>query len=789
MSKIAVYGKGGIGKSTISANLSAAMACAGHRVLQIGCDPKHDSTKLLLSGRKLTTVLDYMRRTGPLEQKVEDILGEGYMGIGCVEAGGPKPGVGCAGRGIISTFELLQRFGLLQRYDTVVYDVLGDVVCGGFAVPIRREYADHIFVVTSGEFMSLYAANNILKGIQNYDGDEKRVAGIIYNKRNVKGEDERVKKFAEAVKLPIAVKVPRSDAFAKAEALGITVYQMGEDERLQEIFSRLASELDKGIKLYSANPITDEELEACLLDTSVSEGFSAKNAGENERENAGENRTENMQGGSYTENEAFYPTENRDLHSKDPDLGNNTSSKVPGKSCERECDNAVDAGEACGSPLEKPVYYFSKSLKNSEPLHGCAFNGALSTCAHLKGTVILAHAPKSCTYISYQTISSSGRRRLFERGTLLPVSLSPSIQCTEMGESEIVFGGMETLEEKIEEIKKSRPKAIVVVSSCPAGIIGDDINQTEMLSDNETKVIPLRTDGNMAGDYLQGMLMAYTTLAKAFIDKSVKPDMSVVNVLAEKIIDTNSESNLKTISGYIGRIGLRVNCRFLYNTDVDALVNFKKAGLNLLAFGDYTGKMLGDYFEKEYGAEIFRKPFPVGFDNTAKWLRALGQRVGKSEGVEEIIKSEQEAYNSRIAKLRPVLNGKKVLVITYNHELDWILKTAIDAGMEIVKIGILSFSQDEGFRSELDLNCPVELEYEKEKRTEDVERYKPDVLLTNYASSIADKVRISDIIPMCPEVGFESGVKTVERWAQLMKLNRKGDWTGDAEIFNKYYAR
>ena len=139
MSKIAVYGKGGIGKSTISANLSVAMAKGGHRVLQIGCDPKHDSTKLLLSGRKLTTVLDYMRETGPLEQKASDILGVGYMGIGCVEAGGPKPGVGCAGRGIISTFELLQRFGLPRKYDTVVYDVLGNVVCGGFAVPIRRE--------------------------------------------------------------------------------------------------------------------------------------------------------------------------------------------------------------------------------------------------------------------------------------------------------------------------------------------------------------------------------------------------------------------------------------------------------------------------------------------------------------------------------------------------------------------------------------------------------------------------------------------------------------------------
>ena len=174
MERIAVYGKGGIGKSTISANLSVALAHAGRRVLQVGCDPKHDSTRLLLGGARLTTVLDYLRETKPTDRTLDEILVEGFAGVGCVEAGGPKPGVGCAGRGIISTFDLLEQFQLDRRYDTVVYDVLGDVVCGGFAVPIRNEYANVILVVTSGEFMSLYAANNILRGIRNYDGADLR---------------------------------------------------------------------------------------------------------------------------------------------------------------------------------------------------------------------------------------------------------------------------------------------------------------------------------------------------------------------------------------------------------------------------------------------------------------------------------------------------------------------------------------------------------------------------------------------------------------------------------------
>ena len=163
--ELALYGKGGIGKSTICANLSAALAERGERVLQIGCDPKHDSTRLLMHGRALPTVLDYLKDVPKEAAVIDTVLGEGYRGIGCIEAGGPRPGVGCAGRGIISAFEFLERNKVKDKYDDVLYDVLGDVVCGGFAVPIRREYADTIFLVTSGEFMALYAANNIVTAL------------------------------------------------------------------------------------------------------------------------------------------------------------------------------------------------------------------------------------------------------------------------------------------------------------------------------------------------------------------------------------------------------------------------------------------------------------------------------------------------------------------------------------------------------------------------------------------------------------------------------------------------
>jgi nitrogenase iron protein len=224
--RLAIYGKGGIGKSTIPANLSAAWAAARQRVLQVGCDPKRDSTRLLLGGRQLNTVMDYLRAVPPGQQSLTDIVAPGYAGVHCVEAGGPEPGVGCAGRGILSTFALLERLGLnLTDYDLVLYDVLGDVVCGGFAVPLRPAYTDHICLVTSGEFMSIYAANNILRGVANYEGETPRFAGIILNCRGVSDEIERVRRFAAAVEAPVLAVIPRHELFRQAEEKGRTIIQ------------------------------------------------------------------------------------------------------------------------------------------------------------------------------------------------------------------------------------------------------------------------------------------------------------------------------------------------------------------------------------------------------------------------------------------------------------------------------------------------------------------------------------------------------------------------------------
>lgn len=757
MKQIAVYGKGGIGKSTLSANISAALSLNNKRILQIGCDPKHDSTKLLMRGLSIPTVLDYIKTKSPLEYRKSDILFEGFGKIGCIEAGGPKPGVGCAGRGIITAFELLETLHIKDNYDMIVYDVLGDVVCGGFAVPIRREYSDSIFIVTSGEYMSLYAANNILRGIQNYDENRPRLLGILYNSRNVKNEDDRVYKFAEAVKLPVFARIPRDDIFARAEKANVTVLELTQNEEnpVADIFKDIAKRICEGTEHFAANPLTDDELEALILSNEGAINKASHSASSSPKQEE--------------------DTPSCSFESAEP--------------CEA-CTGISSGQEESTSDYDAP--YLSKNVIRDEPLHGCAFNGAMTMSSNLKDAVILAHSPKSCTYLSIQTISSAGRRTLFERGNILPSSLIPNVLSTDMSETDMVFGGSENLLSKVKSIlnSKSPPPAIVIVSSCPSGIIGDDIDDALSLSTERTKIVTVKAEGNLTGDYLQGMLMAYTSLAKQIIDRNVEKRKRTVNIVFEKVVARNTEMNFQRLKAFLARMNISVNCRFLCNTSYASLRDFCSAELNLLAYRDYTGKILEDFFIKEYGASFFEKQFPIGFKETSDWLLALGKHFDASDEAKSIISENEIIYQNRIKSVRAKLEGKKLMIITYNHELDWILNAALDCGMKIVKICVLNFSQDEGFRSSLSEIDGIEVveNYDKDERSSDIKRLKPDIILSNY-EPVSEQSYITDTIPMCPDNGFFTGLEMVERWSRLFSKSKEGEWLNDRKLFDKYYSR
>ena len=265
--QIAIYGKGGIGKSTTTQNLTAGLSELGKNIMVVGCDPKADSTRLLLGGLAQKTVLDTLRDEGE-DIELNSIMKTGFNGIKCVESGGPEPGVGCAGRGIITSISMLENLGAYtEDLDYVFYDVLGDVVCGGFAMPIREGKAKEIYIVASGEMMALYAANNICKGIKKYAlKGGVRLGGIICDSRNVDREIELLKAFSEELGTQLIHFVPRNNVVQRAEIRRKTVIEYDPENIQADEYRELAKKIEANEKFVIPKPMTQERLEEILIE-------------------------------------------------------------------------------------------------------------------------------------------------------------------------------------------------------------------------------------------------------------------------------------------------------------------------------------------------------------------------------------------------------------------------------------------------------------------------------------------------------------------------------------------
>ena len=733
--ELAVYGKGGIGKSTVSANLSAALAMAGKKVLQIGCDPKHDSTRLLTHGELIPTVLDYLRTVPAAEAEVGAVLRSGICGIGCIEAGGPQPGVGCAGRGIITAFEFLEKHRVKAPYDLVVYDVLGDVVCGGFAVPVRREYADAILLVTSGEYMAIYAANNILRGIRNFDGEEHcRVAGILFNRRNLADEEGRVARFARAVGLPIVAELPRSPGFAHAEEQRKTLMELEGYEEEKEVFRSLARRITGDLPLSPARPLTDEELEQTVLGTvSLREKIAS-----------------------------------------------------PASKAAPEKEKAAPSAPAEKPKLDRP------------PLYGCAFNGAATTAVHLTDALVIAHSPRACAFYTWQNISSPGRKNLFNRGILMPSAISPHFESSEMDHASAVFGGLDKLRRQVQIALERKPGAVIVISSCVSGIIGDDIRALEALSTPETPVIAIPADGDISGDYVTGIRDCLHILAEKLIDRTAQPEQDCVNLVGEMAISYNNEPNVRALRGLLAGLGLRLNCRFLGDAETSELRGFLKAPLNILDSESADNLELKDFLQREFGCRFLPGHLPVGMEATAAWITELGDFFGCPEKAEALNRRERESCEEALRALRPALAGKTLVLTTINDDMDWIIRAAEGAGMKVAWIGVMNYLRTPLRVSKEKHILEVTEEVSSARRIrEQLEKLQPDLVLTNYAGGEAARGSwLSDTVPSSPLAFFRSAMPVLQRWETMFREKERGSvirekggsWKNDSVLFEKYFA-
>lgn len=436
-----------------------------------------------------------------------------------------------------------------------------------------------------------------------------------------------------------------------------------------------------------------------------------------------------------------------------------------------------------GAPASR---FLSKNMLFREPLHGCAFSGIVSTTTQIHNAITIAHGPRSCTHMAAQTILSSGMHTLQRQGIAIAEHLLPNLLGTDMSEDASIYGGSACLHETLQQAMQRSPQAIFIATTCPAGIIGDDIQQDIQRiagTNPAVPIIPITSDGNMAGDYMQGVINACIEGAAALIDPHCTAQDNLVNVVAEKNIATNTEPNLATIADLLSHLGLRIHCRFVRRTTTDALRGLLKAPLNLLAYNDHLGRVLQHFLVEHFNLTFAERPFPVGFTETQQWLYEVARFFARDHQAETMTEQMHQQYQHHMRLLRRHMEGKRLMIVTYSHDIDWIVEAALDAGIDIVKVGILNYVEDYGFRTRYTQHFDVETGYSAEKRDADMQQLKPHLLLSTYTPAHAVLPFHVDTIPLCPDVGFFSGLRLVQRWSTLLKAPIQEGWRHDRSLF------
>jgi nitrogenase iron protein len=737
---IAFYGKGGIGKSTVLSNVTATLSSNGKKILQIGCDPKHDSTRLILGGFTQSTVLEQLNTTGSV--KLNSLMLTGCNGISCIESGGPEPGVGCAGRGIIQTLNLLKEQGLdTKKFDYVFFDVLGDVVCGGFAVPMRDGYADEVYIVTSGEIASIYAANNIAKGLKRFSTSRGKLGGIIGNGRGTCNEFEVITTFARLIGTEMVAFIPKSELIAQAEYESKTIMDYAPNSELATVFQSIAKHIERQQAPVIPKPLTDKELDTFLREycynTNPARQTSVTSPTKSDHTPKEQNRLTHLP-----------PTQ------KEPDFTGNCAA-------------------------------VTSASKPREPVQGCSPAGAYAAVRKIKDAVAIMHAPRGCAYVSFSGhLSNDASLPKFER-------FPPNLVCTNMQETDVIFGGTKLLKDTALNIHKKHPSyTIFIITSCPAGIIGDDINQVvEDLKADGVNAFFIPTDGVMNnGDFYMGMYNAYRVLAENLIDNHIPSTDDSINILGQPTAYPVGKQKSDTLDYIFQKLNIKVNCRFTSCTDITSIRHFKKAKVSIPFSHDPLVEAFSVFLKNHFSVEILKTPLPIGFEQTAEFTRALGQRFDKSSEAEAIIGEAQVNYERYLSKLRKHFTGKKTIILSAPHNLDWILSTLIDLGVEITEIYSSDyFPSREALSSKYLSKIKVTTDYPLDEYRQVLIREHPDFVLTagniNAYNTIPCDILPTISIPFLPTYGFNAGLVYADHLYSKLKVPSIEGWRNDKKLF------
>jgi nitrogenase iron protein len=739
---IAFYGKGGIGKSTVLSNVVAALSNRGKKILQIGCDPKHDSTRLILGGFTQATVLEQLNTQGHVT--LDSVMLTGYNGVKCIEAGGPEPGVGCAGRGIIQMLNLLQEQGLdTKQYDYVFFDVLGDVVCGGFAVPMREGYADEVYIVTSGEIAALYAANNIAKGIKRFSTRHGKLGGVIGNGRGTRNEKETISTFARLIGTDMVAYIPKSELIVQAEFESKTITDFAPDTELAQIFNTIATHIENQKEPVVPKPLSDKELDDFLRDYCYN--------------SLSLNRTQ-------------------------------TATTKPDNNQPAATNSAAIATSVQKVDSTRNTNQVSFSRSDNRPaIQGCSIAGAFSAVKRIKDGMTIMHSPSGCASASFSGCLSNNAYVNME--TRYP----PNLLCTNMRETDVIFGGTKKLKATILDVHAKFPlRSIFIVTSCSSGIIGDDVNQVvDDLKAEGLSVYFIPTDGVMnSGDYFTGMVNSYRVIAENLIDTDVCPEADLVNLIGEQTQVPIGINNYNALEKLFSKLNIKVNCRFLGETSTNEIRNFKKAKVSIPFLHDPLVKEVTDFLKTRFSIEMLDAPLPVGFEQTAEFTRLLGKSFNKASAAEKVVEAARKEYDCQLLAMKKDFAGKRALIFNTPHNIDWLLSTLIDLDVNILKIYSSSlFPPRETFQTKFS-NIPIEKNYPESGIKQVLIDEKPDFVLTtiNTYKTVPCDVTSAPVLPVVPIYGFNGGIANVKRLQLKIKYPAIEGWRHDKHLIQSCAA-
>ena len=433
--------------------------------------------------------------------------------------------------------------------------------------------------------------------------------------------------------------------------------------------------------------------------------------------------------------------------------------------------------------------YFYRKFPIRPPVQGCAYTGALMVATQVTDAVTISHGPRSCAHMNRHYLYSGAHRALTRYRVALPEKLDPALVSTDLDENAMVHGGGERLTETLRQVLTGRPPAAFVVTTCPAGLIGDElagaIARAQPVSP-ETRVIPMEVDGNLTGGYSEGWLEACRRIATDLIDPARRPEDDAVNLIGESNYG-HTEHNYRRMEELLGALDVRVNTRFIQRATVSSLQGFCRGGFNLLAHGGFANRRLADFLTERFGAVFAEETLPIGFDKTRRWLREIAGYFGRAKTIESaterVIAGLEREYRAGVDGMRDSLRGKRLmLLVSYETDVDWILETAFDCGMEVVRLAVMRLDGESDPRTRYADRVDTCFGYRPEQQIADIRQLKPDLLVSSFTRQGLPPLTRYDTFPTVPVVGPQANLELARRWRRLLRAPLEEGWKRDGRM-------